>query len=284
MTAANKQPASLALVMTDGTNNTGASSFPSMTLLQDGTGPDTGNHVHRRGRQPRSGPLGHPYLCTVDSRPRRLGHDRIHTAGRRDHPVEHGFDHPLQPQRIVQRRRVAAPAPCRFQFTGLTTPQDVQVDYGTTGTFNGISMVGNGTSIAARPDRTDSSPATCSMWRSRPPATCRASTATARPGHSTRSGSRCFPTKQVCNERATRCSWSHPTRTTRSQPPPARQARASSDPGAIENSNVDIAEEFVKLITAQRGFQANSRVITTADEILAELVNIVRSRNMARLQ
>ena len=47
-------------------------------------------------------------------------------------------------------------------------------------------------------------------------------------------------------------------------------------PGALENSNVDIAEEFVNLIQAQRGFQANSRVITTTDEILAELVNIVR--------
>ena len=46
-------------------------------------------------------------------------------------------------------------------------------------------------------------------------------------------------------------------------------------PGSLENSNVDIAEEFVSLIEAQRGFQANSRVITTTDEILAELVNIV---------
>jgi flagellar hook protein FlgE len=47
-------------------------------------------------------------------------------------------------------------------------------------------------------------------------------------------------------------------------------------PGALENSNVDIASEFVRLIEAQRGFQANSRVITTTDEILAELINIVR--------
>ena len=47
-------------------------------------------------------------------------------------------------------------------------------------------------------------------------------------------------------------------------------------PGSLENSNVDIAQEFVSLIEAQRGFQANSRVITTTDEILAELVNIVR--------
>jgi len=47
-------------------------------------------------------------------------------------------------------------------------------------------------------------------------------------------------------------------------------------PGSLENSNVDIAVEFVRLIEAQRGFQANSRIITTTDEILAELINIVR--------
>lgn len=47
-------------------------------------------------------------------------------------------------------------------------------------------------------------------------------------------------------------------------------------PGSLENSNVDLAGEFVRLIEAQRGFQANSRVITTTDEILAELINIVR--------
>ncbi len=45
---------------------------------------------------------------------------------------------------------------------------------------------------------------------------------------------------------------------------------------SLELSTVDIAEEFVKMITAQRGFQANSRVITTTDEILNELVNLKR--------
>ena len=45
---------------------------------------------------------------------------------------------------------------------------------------------------------------------------------------------------------------------------------------ALELSNVDLAEEFVKMITAQRGFQANSRVITTSDELLQELVNLKR--------
>jgi flagellar hook protein FlgE len=46
--------------------------------------------------------------------------------------------------------------------------------------------------------------------------------------------------------------------------------------GVLENSNVDIAEEFVRLIEAQRGYQANARVITTTDQILSELMNIVR--------
>jgi flagellar hook protein FlgE len=46
--------------------------------------------------------------------------------------------------------------------------------------------------------------------------------------------------------------------------------------GALEMSNVDLAEEFTGLIVAQRGFQANSRVITASDEILQDLVNLKR--------
>ncbi|WP_129339545.1 flagellar hook protein FlgE [Cellulomonas endophytica] len=46
--------------------------------------------------------------------------------------------------------------------------------------------------------------------------------------------------------------------------------------GALEMSNVDLSSEFTNLIVAQRGFQANSRVITTSDEILQELVNLKR--------
>ncbi len=45
-------------------------------------------------------------------------------------------------------------------------------------------------------------------------------------------------------------------------------------PGAVEMSNVDLAQEFTNMITAERGFQANSRVITTSDEMLQELVNL----------
>lgn len=45
--------------------------------------------------------------------------------------------------------------------------------------------------------------------------------------------------------------------------------------GALENSNVDTAEQFVRLIEAQRGYQASSRVISVEDEVLAEAVNLI---------
>jgi flagellar hook protein FlgE len=46
--------------------------------------------------------------------------------------------------------------------------------------------------------------------------------------------------------------------------------------GTLEMSNVDLATTFTNMITAQRGFQANSRVISTADEMLQDLVNLKR--------
>ena len=48
------------------------------------------------------------------------------------------------------------------------------------------------------------------------------------------------------------------------------------NPGGLEMSNVDLAAEFTDMIITQRGFQANSRVITTSDSMLEELVNLKR--------
>lgn len=58
--------------------------------------------------------------------------------------------------------------------------------------------------------------------------------------------------------------------------PPGVGARGSMSSGMLEMSNVDLAAEFTNLIIAQRGFQANSRVITTSDSILEDLVNLKR--------
>lgn len=45
---------------------------------------------------------------------------------------------------------------------------------------------------------------------------------------------------------------------------------------SLEQSNVDLTQEFVKMITIQRGFQANSKIITTTDEMMSDLINLKR--------
>lgn len=57
---------------------------------------------------------------------------------------------------------------------------------------------------------------------------------------------------------------------------PGNEGAGTLNPGTLEMSNVDLSKEFTEMITTQRGFQANSRIITTSDEILQELVNIKR--------
>lgn len=52
--------------------------------------------------------------------------------------------------------------------------------------------------------------------------------------------------------------------------------RGEIAPGTLEMSNVDLAEQFTNMIVTQRGFQANSRSITTSDEMLQELTNLKR--------
>jgi len=57
---------------------------------------------------------------------------------------------------------------------------------------------------------------------------------------------------------------------------PGSSGLGSISPNSLEQSNVDIASEFVKMITTQRGFQANSKIITVTDQMLAELINLKR--------
>lgn len=57
---------------------------------------------------------------------------------------------------------------------------------------------------------------------------------------------------------------------------PGASGRGEISSGFLEMSNVDLALQFTNMIMAQRGFQANSRVITASDEMLQDLVNIKR--------
>jgi len=57
---------------------------------------------------------------------------------------------------------------------------------------------------------------------------------------------------------------------------PGTNGLGSIAPNSLEQSNVDIATEFVRMIATQRGFQANSKIITVTDQMLAELINLKR--------
>ena len=54
------------------------------------------------------------------------------------------------------------------------------------------------------------------------------------------------------------------------------QGGGSLTTGVLEMSNVDLSQQFTEMITTQRGFQANSRIITTSDTLLEELINLKR--------
>jgi flagellar hook protein FlgE len=57
---------------------------------------------------------------------------------------------------------------------------------------------------------------------------------------------------------------------------PKTSGRGIINSGFLEQSNVDIGTEFTELIVTQRGFQANTKVVTTVDEMLQDLINIKR--------
>ncbi|MGG4488936.1 flagellar basal body rod protein FlgG [Metabacillus idriensis] len=57
---------------------------------------------------------------------------------------------------------------------------------------------------------------------------------------------------------------------------PGQDGSATIMAGMLEMSNVDLADEFTEMIVAQRGFQSNTKIITTSDEILQELMNLKR--------
>ena len=58
--------------------------------------------------------------------------------------------------------------------------------------------------------------------------------------------------------------------------PPGVGANGTMNQGALEESNVDLAEEFTSMITTQSAYQANARVISSSQEILQELLNLIR--------
>ncbi|MHC5065308.1 MAG: flagellar hook-basal body complex protein [Planctomycetota bacterium] len=236
-TAVNGAPADMSISIGDITNATNPANndWPSFSLVQDGSGPDTA---------PAS-------IEVIDSLGRAHSVDFVFTRSATD-PSVWDLTASMDPNEgtisgnTVNSIRFNPDGSFNvigggnntfsFSFNGITAAQSVAVDLGTSSQFDGVTMLGSATTVAAT-DQDGYGPGSL--------------------------------LNLAFNETGDLVGFY-----SNGQSQTLDTLRIAVFPN--QNSNVDIAEEFVKLIEAQRGFQANSRVITTTDEILAELVNIVR--------
>lgn len=269
-----KGEANLSLFLGDIGGNTGTNSWSNFVVSQQGTGPDTATTsidvVDAMGRthpvtltftRSADDPQVWDMAATTEEADVQITQDSIGQIRFNDNGsfnVIGGGSNSLQ-----------------FQWDGVTERQDVQIDLGTSGAFDGVAQLGSSPTIAAV-DQDGFQAGTLlnvgfdaegrlvgyySNGQNEAIAQLRVTMFSNEAGLQ-RVGDTMFVASPNSDD---------PIATT-ANAGGAGMVRA----GTLENSNVDISREFVNLIEAQRGFQANSRVITTTDEILAELMNIVR--------
>ena len=272
--ATNPGEAEVSLFLGDVSGNNGGASWPSFEVSQQGTGPDTATTsidiVDSQGRT-------HPVTMTftrnaqdptiwdmqaaVDSDEGSITQDSI---GQIRFNNDGSFN-------VIG----GGTNQLSFAWSGIAQSQSVTIDLGTSGQFDGVAMLGNATTIAAVDQDGFGAGSLLNVGfnndgelmgfysngQSEVLDQLRISMFS-NEGGLVRQGDTLFAESPNSDDAIA----------TTANAAGAGMVRA----GTLENSNVDIAKEFVNLIEAQRGFQANSRVITTTDEILAELMNIVR--------
>lgn len=162
-----------------------------------------------------------------------------------------------------------------FQFTGQTQPQNVNITFGTVGSTDGVTQFGSKTSVQARSqDGYSSGTLSTINFNSNGELVGFFSNGIQQTLGQVGLGG--FANQDGLS----RSGDTNFSETANSGVAVLGTAQSGGlgviRPGSLESSNVDIAREFVNLIEAQRGFQANARVISATDSLLAELVNIVR--------
>ena len=274
LTADNKEEADLSLFIGDVSGNTGTVSWPSFELAQDGTGPDTAvtsiDVIDPRGRT-------HPVTLTFTrSTTDNSVWDLQATMDNNNGTITQGAIGQIRFNDDGSFNVIGGGSnTLSFQWDGITAQQNVTINLGTSGQFDGVAMLGAATTVAAV-DQDGFGAGTLlnvgfndngelvgfyTNGQNQTLDTLRISMF-GNEGGLVRQGDTLFVGSPNSDDAIATTANAAGAGTVRS--------------GQLENSNVDIAREFVNLIEAQRGFQANSRVITTTDEILAELMNIVR--------
>ncbi|MBM4061289.1 MAG: flagellar hook-basal body complex protein [Planctomycetes bacterium] len=272
--AREKKEASLSLFIGDASGNKGTSSWPNFTVAQQGTGPDTAvtsiDVVDAQGRT-------HPVTLTFTrSAADPTVWDLVATCDSAEGSVSQGSIGQIRFNDNGSFNVIGGGTNSLvFDWNGINAAQTVAVNLGTSGRFDGVAMLGNSTTVAATNqdgyaagtllepgfDARGQLVGYYSNGQTRVLDTLRISMFS-NEGGLLKVGDTMFVESPNSDDAIATTANAAGAGTVRS--------------GQLENSNVDIAREFVSLIEAQRGFQANSRVITTTDEILAELMNIVR--------
>ncbi len=273
LTANTKGEADLALFIADSTTAT-KTNYPSFKTTRDGTGPDTvTTSIDIIDSLGRAHPVTMKFVRdSTDSTMWNLGA----TMDSADGTISDSAVSQIRFNQDGSYNIVTdANQSLSFSFTGLAAAQTVSLDFGTSAQFDGLSMLGNKSTAAAT--NQDGYPAGnllniainengvlqgyYSNGKSNDVATLRIAMFQ-NPGGVLRIGDTLLVESPNSDSAILTTA--------------GNGGSGNVVSGVLENSNVDIAEEFVRLIEAQRGFQANARVITTTDQILSELLNIVR--------
>ncbi len=172
-------------------------------------------------------------------------------------------------------RLVTGGAQMTFQFTGISTPQTISLNFGTPNGFNGLTQFGSPSSAAA-------------VNQDGSAAGFLASVSVGKDGIVTGifSNGKNLPLAQLAI-----ANFSNPAGLNREGNNDFSQGTQSGVPqlgsglsggrgtvlqGSLEQSNVDVAQEFTNLIIAQRSFEANARAVTITDQVLQSLTQIIQ--------
>ncbi len=156
--------------------------------------------------------------------------------------------------------------------SGGTSPQTVSFNLGTNGTSSGLSQIGTSFTVG----QINQDGVQFGNFSGVTVNQAGIVTANYDNGLQPRDLHRCrsapSPTRMGCNRRAATPTPKPRPRDRRSCAKRVRAAAGTIAPSSLENSTVDIATEFSNLIVTQRAYEANSKIITTADQMLQTLI------------
>ncbi len=273
LTANKEGEASLSLFIADGTSTT-KTNFTSFKVTTDGTGPDTVTTsidvFDSLGR-------AHPITMTFtrDSDDQRVWHLKA-TMDSSEGTILDDSVTEIRFNSDGSFNVVTGPdSSLEFEFDGIPTPQEVQLNFGTSSSFDGLSLLGDKATAAAT-DQDGYAAGTLLNVAFNDEGDLEGFYSNGQNSRIATLRIALFPNEGGLTRIGDTLFLESPNSDNAILTTAGNAGAGTIVSGALENSNVDIAEEFVRLIEAQRGFQANARVITTTDQVLAEMINIVR--------